>query len=90
LCEALETASGAQENPLSTQAASDGDLLSVLIDDALAGNDPHTVINGTREMLVAEGTGSRSARGHGRLPPSGKSSDTHALSRTRNISSGAS
>jgi len=39
---------GAQENPLSiiisTQAATDADLLSVLIDDALAGNDPHTVV----------------------------------------------
>jgi phage terminase large subunit-like protein len=48
LFEALETATGAQENPLSiiisTQAATDADLLSVLIDDALAGNDPHTVV----------------------------------------------
>ena len=44
LYEALETATGAQEHPLSviisTQAPTDADLLSVLIDDALAGNDP--------------------------------------------------
>lgn len=42
--EALETASAAQEQPLSivisTQAPTDADLLSVLIDDALAGADP--------------------------------------------------
>jgi phage terminase large subunit-like protein len=48
LFEALETATGAQENPrsiiISTQAPTDGDLLSVLIDDALAGNDLHTVV----------------------------------------------
>jgi phage terminase large subunit-like protein len=44
LYEALETAAGAQEEPLSiiisTQAATDADLLSVLIDDAEAGGDP--------------------------------------------------
>jgi phage terminase large subunit-like protein len=44
LFEALETAAGAQMNPLSlvisTQAATDGDLLSILIDDALTGADP--------------------------------------------------
>ena len=44
LYEALETASAAQEAPLSiimsTQAPSDGDLLSTLIDDAKAGHDP--------------------------------------------------
>jgi phage terminase large subunit-like protein len=48
LYEALETATGAQESPLSiiisTQAPSDVDLLSVLIDDAQAGHDPHTVV----------------------------------------------
>ena len=48
LYEALETATGAQESPLSivisTQASTDADLLSVLIDDALAGHDPHTVV----------------------------------------------
>ena len=48
LYEALETATGAQENPLSivisTQAPSDGDLLSVLIDDAMAEHDPRTVV----------------------------------------------
>lgn len=43
LYEALETASAAQERPLSivisTQAPTDADLLSVLIDDALGGSD---------------------------------------------------
>jgi len=47
LYEALETATGAQENPLSiiisTQAPTDSDLLSVLIDDALSGDDPRKV-----------------------------------------------
>lgn len=49
LYEALETATGAQENPLSiiisTQAPTDGDLLSILIDDALAGHDPRVVVS---------------------------------------------
>lgn len=44
LYEALETAKAAQEEPLSlvisTQAPTDADLLSVLIDDALTGKDP--------------------------------------------------
>jgi len=44
LYDALETAAGAQEAPLSvvisTQAAQDGDLLSDLIDDAASGADP--------------------------------------------------
>jgi phage terminase large subunit-like protein len=44
LYEALETASAAQENPLSivisTQAPTDADLLSLLIDDGLTGADP--------------------------------------------------
>lgn len=44
LYEALETASAAQDQPLSiiisTQAPTDADLLSVLIDDAKQGNDP--------------------------------------------------
>ena len=48
LYEALETATGAQESPLtviiSTQASTDADLLSNLIDDALAGHDPRTVV----------------------------------------------
>jgi phage terminase large subunit-like protein len=48
LYEALETATGAQENPLSiiisTQAPTDGDLLSILIDDGLAGHDPRVVL----------------------------------------------
>lgn len=46
LYEALETASGAHENPLSivisTQAPTDADLLSILIDDAATGADPKT------------------------------------------------
>jgi phage terminase large subunit-like protein len=49
LYDAIESAMGAQEHPLSivisTQAPSDADLLSLLIDDALAGNDPHTVVS---------------------------------------------
>lgn len=49
LYDALETAVGAHESPLSivisTQAPTDGDLLSVLIDDALAGNDPRVVLS---------------------------------------------
>lgn len=44
LYDALETASAAQESPLSiiisTQAPTDNDLLSILIDDALTGSDP--------------------------------------------------
>lgn len=48
LYEALETATGAQKEPLSviisTQAPTDGDLLSVLIDDAAQGHDPRTVL----------------------------------------------
>ena len=44
LYEALETASAAQDNPLSiiisTQAPTDADLLSLLIDDGLTGADP--------------------------------------------------
>lgn len=47
LYEALETATGAQDEPLSivisTQAPTDADLLSVLIDDAMAGHDPRVV-----------------------------------------------
>jgi phage terminase large subunit-like protein len=44
LYDALETASGAQEEPLSivisTQAPTGADLLSILIDDAASGSDP--------------------------------------------------
>ena len=47
LYEALETATGAQQDPLtiiiSTQAPNDNDLLSILIDDALAGHDPRVI-----------------------------------------------
>lgn len=49
LYDALETATAAQDNPLSiiisTQAPTDNDLLSVLIDDAEAGHDPRTVVS---------------------------------------------
>ena len=48
LYEAIETATAAQEDPLSiiisTQAPTDADLLSVLIDDAKAEHDPRTVL----------------------------------------------
>lgn len=48
LYDALETASGAQEEPLSiiisTQAPTDADLFSVLIDDAKSGGDPRNKI----------------------------------------------
>ena len=47
LYEAMETATGAQKNPLtviiSTQAPTDTDLLSMLIDDALGAHDPRVV-----------------------------------------------
>lgn len=49
LFNAIENAMGAHEEPLSivmsTQAPNDSDLLSVLIDDALAGNDPRVVVS---------------------------------------------
>jgi phage terminase large subunit-like protein len=49
LFEALETATGAQDDPISviisTQAPTDADLLSVLIDDAVAGHDPRVVVS---------------------------------------------
>lgn len=49
LYEALETATGAQDNPLSlvisTQAATNADLFSILIDDAKAGNDPRVYVS---------------------------------------------
>lgn len=48
LYEALETATAAQEAPLSivisTQAPTDADLLSILIDDAKTGADPRVVL----------------------------------------------
>ena len=49
LYEALETATGAQEEPLSivisTQSPTDADLLSLLIDDAFAKNDPRVTLS---------------------------------------------
>ncbi|HBV0929238.1 TPA: terminase, partial [Klebsiella pneumoniae] len=48
LYEALETATAAQDNPISiiisTQAPDASDLLSLLIDDGLTGADPRTVV----------------------------------------------
>ena len=48
LYEALETATAAQENPLSiiisTQAPTPSDMLSVLVDDAKTGSDPRVVL----------------------------------------------
>lgn len=48
LYEAVETATAAQESPLSviisTQAPEDNDLLSILIDDALKSNDPRVKV----------------------------------------------
>ena len=48
LFEAMELATAAQKEPLtiiiSTQAPSSADLLSILIDDAKAAHDPHTVL----------------------------------------------
>jgi phage terminase large subunit-like protein len=48
LYQALENATGALVDPLSivisTQAANDTDLLSALLDDALGGHDPQTVV----------------------------------------------
>lgn len=49
LYDALETAVGAHDQPLSivisTQAPTDADLLSVLIDDGIAGHDPRVVVS---------------------------------------------
>jgi phage terminase large subunit-like protein len=48
LYEAMESGTSALESPLSltvsTQASADGDLLSMLLDDAIAGYDPQTVV----------------------------------------------
>ncbi len=48
LYSSVETAAGAHDEPLSiiisTQAPTDADLLSVLIDNAAKGHDPHTVL----------------------------------------------
>ena len=55
LYEALGTATGAVADPLSiiisTQAPTDADLFSILIDDAKAGHDPHTVFRSTPHQL---------------------------------------
>jgi phage terminase large subunit-like protein len=49
LFEAIETSVGAMQDPLSivisTQAPTDADLLSILIDDALGGYDPRVIVS---------------------------------------------
>ena len=64
LYDAMDSATGAQEEPLSvvisTQAATDDDLLSILIDDAESGLDPHTVVvlhsaDGIKDPFTLEG-----------------------------------
>jgi phage terminase large subunit-like protein len=64
LYEALETASAAQDSPLSivisTQSPTDADLLSVLIDDAKTGKDPRRSCSCSRPTKRS----TRSARGH--------------------------
>lgn len=59
LYSAVENSMGAHEDPLSiiisTQAPTDADLLSVLIDDGLAGNDPHVVVIVHTAPLEADG-----------------------------------
>jgi phage terminase large subunit-like protein len=49
LYDAIETATAAQQSPISfiisTQAPTDGDLLSILIDDALKSGDPRIVVH---------------------------------------------
>lgn len=66
LYEALETATGAQDEPLSivisTQAPTDADLLSVLIDDALAGHDPRVVCSLHTAPMEADGFGEAAIR----------------------------
>lgn len=61
LYDALETASAAQDAPLSiiisTQATTDADLLSVLIDDALTGADPRVKIDLYTAPMKDEKTG---------------------------------
>lgn len=59
LYDAIETAAAAHDSPLSliisTQAPTDGDLLSILIDDALRGDDPLTkcrIYTAPKERLV--------------------------------------
>lgn len=58
LYEALETASAAQESPLSivisTQAPTDADLLSLLIDDGLTGADPRIKVELCTASLGAD------------------------------------
>jgi phage terminase large subunit-like protein len=64
--EALETASAAQESPLSiaisTQAPTDADLLSVLIDDALTGTDPRIKVELYRAPLELDPFGEEAIR----------------------------
>jgi phage terminase large subunit-like protein len=66
LYEALETAAGAQEEPLSivisTQAPTDADLLSLLIDDALTGRDPRVKVELYSAPLEADPFSEKSIR----------------------------
>jgi phage terminase large subunit-like protein len=58
LYEALETATAGVEAPLSviisTQAATDADLLSILLDDAITGHDPQTIVKLYAASLQAD------------------------------------
>lgn len=64
--DAITTAQGAYSDPLlltiSTQAAKDGDLLSIWIDDALNSSDPHTVCHLHAAPADAELTDERAWR----------------------------
>lgn len=66
LYEALETASAAQESPLSvvisTQAPTDADLLSLLIDDGLTGADPRIKVEIYSAPLDADPFGEKAIR----------------------------
>lgn len=66
LYEALETASAAQESPLSivisTQAPTDADLLSLLIDDGLSGADPRIKVELCTAPLDLDPFGERAIR----------------------------
>lgn len=66
LYEACETATAANEQPLSviisTQAAKDGDLLSILIDDAATGRDPSTVLRIDTAPIEADPFSERTIR----------------------------
>lgn len=66
LYEAIETASAAQETPLSivisTQAPTDADLLSLLIDDAMTGADPRIKVELCTAPLTLDPFGDEAIR----------------------------